>query len=136
MRLTVSFFGLALLATGCVQESLDPTGQWSGSMIVDGEHKNVPLRLELVHLEQAIEGSILWDDYRGEIKAGSAEGPELRFESVQSAALRRPLRRLFGRFSGRAKEPTLPQIQQRGHPRRRTYESRTHYPKSAGKANY
>ena len=84
MRLTVLFVLLAVLTTGCVQESLDLTGQWAGeaTLTVDGEQNKFPLQLEFIHTEQNLAGSMIWDGHRREITAGTSEGPKLRFESV------------------------------------------------------
>ena len=84
MRGSLSFYLVALLATGCAEPIDHLTGQWSGeaTMVVDGEQKKFPLQLKIVHSEQTMEGSIVWDGHRRQITAGTSEGPQLRFESV------------------------------------------------------
>ena len=79
MTLTLSMTGLL----SCATESIDWTGEWRGtaSWIVDGEPREVPLRLELSQNGADIGGTILWGDYRRAVTSASARGPEVEIES-------------------------------------------------------
>ena len=68
---------------GCVTESVDLTGEWRGtaSLIVDGERKEVPLRLGLSQNGADIGGTIHWADFSREVTSATARGPEVDLES-------------------------------------------------------
>jgi hypothetical protein len=67
----------------CTTESVDLTGEWEGSAswVVDGEHKETPLRLVLSQNGSTIGGTVLWGDMRRDVTSASAKGPEVEIES-------------------------------------------------------
>ena len=86
-RMTRIALSAAAGLIGCITESVDLTGEWRGtaSLVVDGERKEVPLRLGLRQSGAAIGGTIHWEDYSREVTSASAHGPEVDLESVTTS---------------------------------------------------
>jgi len=57
-------------------------GRGTASLVVDGERKEVPLRLELSQNGAEIGGTIHWEEYQREVTSAAAHGPEVELESV------------------------------------------------------
>jgi hypothetical protein len=82
MRFLPAFF-LFLFSVGCYEPSVDLSGKWAGNarIIIDGEQKEASLRLDLEQSEEALGGTIVWNDYSRKITAASFQGPQVRIES-------------------------------------------------------
>jgi hypothetical protein len=82
MRFLPAFI-VFLVSVSCREPSVDLSGEWAGNarINVDGEQKEAALRLDLEQSEEALGGTILWNDYSRQITAASFEGPEVRIES-------------------------------------------------------
>lgn len=70
----------------CSAEVIDLSGEWEGtaSLVVDGVHRQTPLKLTLNQNGSNLEGAVVWGEYRRSITSGSAKGPEVQIESATS----------------------------------------------------